>query len=618
MSNLKIILVHSAIPANWLKRPGKGVSWLFLGRSYSERLKWEKALGREWKINYKQELTAASYALRDEFIKWSADLGRPYWKRWYWWIGRFASRNNLTSKFYLDLCYLEVLKTVLAQQKGPVIVIAESRELLKTIFRYWKDKSVLVRPFSFMHLVLAFSSLGSENLKFFLAWAKFFKKSLREQLAARFSAFTCGFGSSRMFEDGRVIIHTCVDDACLGSDGEFRDRYYPFLADFLREKGKKVSTLIWLYNVKKMGLVEVFRWFRKNRNSFLIPQDYYNLLDCLYAFMILFKSSRLKFAQDKCYFRGVNISALIKAEQFIQSRDSGSAYFVNQIALFRRWKKLNYRFDYYVDTWELRNCETAAIFGIRANYPACRIVAYEHIALIPKLLFFNYKTTPEEFNASWHPDIGIANCRINKEFLLREGFSEPFVKVGPALRYLWLKKYADRNLSLDKTSGVLVCLPLSADVTLSLLETVYQAFSGQPDMEIKIKIHPMMNFAGLKKKLSFCWPDNFLIVEGGMEEWLKSVKVAVVSQGGAMVDAVYLGVPTVIVGQETDIDIVPLDMLDSLSWGQNDKNWKVAYNCADLQQAVKYFYGLTRPEKPGRIKDFFEFEMSLLDKVFTN
>lgn len=611
----KLILVHSSCNPQKVARIFSGVKWTFFDLNYASRQKWLDALGRTGYIDSKEDLVAVSYAMRDEFIQWSADLGKPFWDKWYWWVTRLATRNNLISKFYRYVCYLQVLKNLLEKTPQAIIVVSDSFELLESIRVNWKEAVSIRIPLFFTQFFSRIWAYVWAGGHFVLSWGKFFKNSILEIAAARLTYSVPK--KDHVFSQDHIVIHTCVDDACFGESGKFKDRYFPGLADHLRREGKKVSTLIWLYNVKKTGLLATFRWFRDSRDSFLIPQDYFNIFDYVYSFFIVIKSASFDLSGKGRFFRGLDLFTLIKHEQFLQARETGVAYFVNQIKMFGNWKKAGFYLTYYVDTWELRNCEVPAIIGIRKDYPGCRVIGFQHAALIPRLLFFNYKTTPEEFKASKRPDIGLANSNMNRDFLLREGFDSSFVKVGPALRYFWLKKYLGPGNGAGTRKGILVCLSLVPDIALEMLEYVYLAFCESPEIEIKIKAHPMFGFQKIRKRLSFTLPPHFRIAEGNMEEQLKNSKAVIVSQSAAMVDSVFLGIPTVIIGQHDALDIVPLDMFEPKHWGSDKKIWEVVYSPAQLRDAVSRLSSNVDCAPPKAAKEFFEFDMVLLNKYFT-
>ena len=614
MDKQRLILVPNSLSPFKIARLFPDTRWIFFGREYLDRLKWEKALGEDLKINYKEQLTNSSYALRDEYVEWSAELGRSHWVKWEWWITRLATRNNLASPLFLYVCYLEVLKGIAKERAEPLIIISENWELLDTISSHWGREWEIVRPFYWQQWINRTNTFVKEKLHFVLSWCRFFMKSFSEWLASRLTKVANHPKPDHVYAPNHIVIHTAIDDVCLGDDGRFRDRFYPGLAEYLRNRGLNVSTLIWIFNVNKINIFEIFRWFRKNKESFLIPQDYYSLIDCFRSFLSVVKSSTFEFQNEKCIFKGINLFSLINYEQKLQSMSTWTAYFINQIRIFENWKRLGYCMKAYIDTWELKNCEVPALIGIKKKYPLCKTIAYQHGAMIPKLLFFNYKTTEDEFKSSPHADIGIANSKINKEFLGKEGFPVSFIELGPALRFKYLETQQDSVIDNNNGKrGILVCLPLKFSSACEMLEICYKVSAAQQnDFKIWIKSHPMMKFSALKKRLSFSWPENFELVEGSMEKWLSRSKVVIASDSNTMVESVYRGIGTVVIGKEADIDIIPLDIVE------NNNSWKLVYESDKLKDAVKYLYFEKRECQKERNDSFFEFDMNLVDRIFNS
>jgi hypothetical protein len=611
MTNKQLILIHAACPFSSIKNEFSTAKWVFFGKSYITRMQWEAILGRAHKINYKQPLTEISYAIRDKYVSWVANLGRPHWKHWEWWITQLASRSNLTSPLYLHVCYLEVLKKLLHDASSSIIVVSESWELMDAISDNWQGKMRVIWPHFLTQNLRRMRYRLRKICSVPLLWIKYFLRSYWQWLMARLTRLLFPSKWDCVFDPKHVVIHTCIDNAGIGTDGTFKDRYYPELASYLREKGFKVSTLVWIYNVNKWPLFQVFRWFRINREPFLIPQDYYGLCDCFFSCLAVLRSSAFYFNKADCFFDDLDLSALINAEQRLQVENVGAAYFVNQIKLFEKWRSKGYCLHTYVDTWELRFCEIPASMAIKRFYPSCKTIAYQHGALMPKLLFANYKTTPDEFAVVPHADIGIVNSNINKLFLSKEGFPDKFMRLGPALRYRYLEPLEQSLNQNVLRENVLIALPISFEGACELLEMCSRAIK-QKNLKIFIKAHPMTNALLLKEMVSFVWPDNFVLVEGSMEQWLNQVKIVIVSDSSVMVESVAKNIHTIVVGKETDIDIIPLDVL-----GQSMQLWTMVYDTVQLSNAFARFYyeqpvsGLNTNQA-----GFFEFDMGLLDEIF--
>lgn len=606
----KLILVQQDLSPEQIKATCQNVKWVYFGKEYLDRKKWEDVLGLDNKINYKRLLSELSFQIKDQYLTWIIELGKPFFKDEAWWITSFANRNHNVNNLFLKVCYLLVLQALVRTQKDELVVVSDCYAFLTTLNQIYKNKLQVCfgQPYKYR-----FKKMINDQLlqRWFIVGRtlKYFINSAIEYVAAR---LTCVFAKEKpeAYADNHTVIHACVDDSCLKPDGTFYDRYFPGLANYLRKRKVNVSTLVWLFNVKKKSIFSVFKWFRQNRESFLIPQDYYNLWDTFKAWLTLQKSAGYKFSRAARCFRGLDLTALLNNEQRQQRANTAMLYFLNLSAIFKRFKRRGIELNRFIVLWEFKYYEL--LFAtLKRFYPQCKTYAFQHSALTPQLLFANYRTTPEEFAAFSHADLGIVNGQTNFRYVLREGFPKDYVKLGPALRFMYLKESHDQ--AQPKRDKVLVCLPLMESAACEMLEEVYLAFKTAKDyVALWIKPHPMMDLARLRAKLSFSWPNHFKLAQGGMDEWLKQTKVLLVSDSSTMVEAVFKGIPTVVLGKETDIDLPPLDVVEE------GGPWSFVKDASALRKQVDEFYFNPSEYSCKMCEDWFSFDMQLLDTILLN
>ena len=582
--------------------------WIYFGKDYYSKIKWEKELNRKLKINYKNELKLVSNSMRDKFIEWSTQTGKNNWNKWYWWITRLATRSTLISPLYLYICYLVILKSLVRGRNSPLIIISDSWELIKVIKSNWETEFEIVIPKKIENDFKRMLYMLKEKSKCFIVWPLFLAKSIYEWIAARSTSFNLFPKKRKLAHENIVVIHTCIDDECMDTNGKFHDRYYPELARYLRKKGKKVSTLIWLFNIKRKNKFQTFNWFRNNDESFLIPQDFYNPIDCLFSMITVIKSGYLKI-DKKCIFESINLFPLISREQQLQARNTNSAYFVNQMTMFKKMKKQGYCLDAYFDTWELKFCEVPALIALNKYFPLCKRIGYQHGALIPKLQFSNYKTTLAEFNMAPHPDVCVTNGLVNYNYLKSEGIPESILHIGPALRYMYLKE--DNTQVIRKGNeqySILICTPFVLSSALEMLDICTRAFVNlKKNVNIRIKFHPMVPFEKILKIVPL--PKHFFITKLSMAEVLKDTDCLIVTDSATMVESVVKNIHTVIVGKETDIDQIPLELVDK-------SNWEIVNTSQELiEHVLKLQSNNSNSYQPILKENIFEFSMNKLDKL---
>lgn len=609
MKSSTLILVHHSFDPVRVKSLFPTSRWIFFSRDMERKKSWEAAFGVARKIAYKPQLTRISYSLRDDFVDWATQVGKGNWDNWLWWLTRLASRSNAISPLYLYVCYIEVLKEIVRDQGTSIVVVVESWELLETVRLNLSHAANIAVPFPVMCMISRFKNALTEVAKFCYQWGRYLLNSSYYWIAARITKMKFPPKREIIYDRDHVVIHTCIDDACMKDDGQFVDRYYDGLATHLTTKGKKVSTLIWLYNVKRRSRLQALRWFRSHADSFLVPEDYYGPVDFVKSALMVIRSGYLTVNHD-LRFNGADYSPILRNEQSLQRRFVGAAYFVNQKAMFRKWKELGIHVESYIDTWELKSCEVPALVAIKEYFPDCTRVAYQSVALVPRLMFANYKTTPEEFRASPHADLLIANGEVSKSALIREGFPGAAVHLGPSLRHLYLNDKAGSAKESTNEHTVLICLPLMVFTSVELLEVCYAAFPiGRDSDRYVVKFHPMAQMDEIKSRLSFQWPSHFQIAEGSMAEWIDRSSCVIISESSTMVEALYKQRYTIVYGKETDIDIIALDVVDDI------KGWSYVTSIEGLKASAEQSRSYRMDKSDDVLKGLFDFTMERLDPL---
>lgn len=140
-----------------------------------------------------------------------------------------------------------------------------------------------------------------------------------------------------------------------------------------------------------------------------------------------------------------------------------------------------------------------------------------------------------------------------------------------------------------KDLKILVCLSLLDYIDYEVLDKTYKALG---DMQVLIKHHPMqlMNvFWKLMKRYNVPWPENFKSTNLPIEAILPWTDIFIVAQSSTIAEATYLGIRTIIVGMNTNFDIIPIDCTDI--------DYEIIYTPEELRKAVlegKTYFRSTR------------------------
>ena len=547
-----IYLCHAAISPKRMNRKlavelGKERSipaqWLFLGRNYSCFKEWNETLGHDWQnVKYSELLQTLALAWRKPYLDWLTEIGKQN-DNLIWWSSSIAERNTYGDSLYHSICYLRIGLDFLLKKHPPLLVVVES----KAVLCFLAGHPALQGHMRVFH---SHVSILKEVLKWPASWTFYFLDGIKAILDACITRRT----RSSMLpptEKPRVVIHSCMDDSYFGDAGIAHDRYFGSLAEKLREHGYDVITMPWLYNLKRSRR-KAFAWFRQHPGQYLIPEDFYSLLDYVWAAGIVMQQV---FLLSGCrIFQGMDITLLVREARWQQSRRVEAAKFVLYYRLIKKLASRKLKLAFYIDTFENMICEKPSSMGFHRFMPGTTTVGFQHyIESYPLMLCL--LTTPEEAEFAPHPDVIVCNSQHMLTRMAQMGFPQHKLRVGPSLRYRHLIE--ELVSPAAERSKVLVILPLGEDNIAEMMGSLRQSFPDTEDISFWLKPHPMLD----RKELNQAFvqlPRHFTVVEGNMNQWLHRATCVVVSASTSAFEAALSGVPVVVVGRETDFDLNPL------------------------------------------------------------
>ena len=151
----------------------------------------------------------------------------------------------------------------------------------------------------------------------------------------------------------------------------------------------------------------------------------------------------------------------------------------------------------------------------------------------------------------------VANSELTRSQLIKAGFPEDRIQIGPSLRFSHL--FEDTSVSGPEARSILVALAFDADASRELLKMLVSAFREDDDVRFYIKAHPAVTDLMFEKLIAgLCLPPFMQRVCGSMGEWIPRATCAVSGATTAAFELAVAGVPLVLVGREADLDINPL------------------------------------------------------------
>jgi len=586
-----IVLCHvSQDPGRLLKcfgRSSRPVQWIFFGSDYIQQTRWQDALPGEFcRVGISEGLQKAVEHLGGLFRDLITDLSQVYSSP-AWWASRVAERNSLVSPLFLYCCYLHIWQEYSKAQQGDFCIISEDWALLESI----------AQSVGSMGFTVEWAGKKSPLLRKIQCW---FKASGRV-VKFLIRSFMAGFaGPGRGLSDVKkktILMHTYVDEGCFKPDGNFSDRYFPGLGEWLEKQGVCVVIIPALFNVKR-SYQNAWQWFRKSRHNFLNPYSLYRPSDYVFALRESWRQRRMP--EGNLVLGDMNVSGLFMAE-----RDRYLFGCLDTLLYYRLPKRLQQQgleISRVIEVFENMIDEKMLISGFRKYSPSTCMVGFQHSALFPA--FVCSYISQREARIAPLPDKVVCCGQLFYDVLRREGFPEDRLVVGPALRYkyLWEKKpYHDAQ----GTSGdILIVLPLTDSDAVELLTKSLGAFDKEQALRIFVKPHPM---ARVEKFMASHFPQglprHFQIVKGDMAEWLSKIKVVVAMSSSSSLEVVAAGKPVIVVGRESAIDLNPLGFLEGFN--------RVFVSTEDIRATALDFLGSIEARRRYEV-----FGKELIEKVF--
>ena len=518
-------------------RAGPAARWLPLLKDYTELQRWAHTLDAvASRLPPGPLVRDAARELRGPFLDLITQLGKRHDSP-EWWASRVAERNPMVSPLFLHCCWVSIVERLMTESATPLCVVCDAPEVLEVVAATAASlgaPTATVRARRHLRLPPGVSAVTG-----FVARAAYHRVRAPRRMGPEARP--------------RVLIRTWMDEGSFGDDGRFRDRFFPGLADWLERSGAAATTMPVAYNVRR-SYAQAWRWLRDAPGSYLAAESYLKVRDHVWALRAAARSARLP--SGKVRLDGRDITRLVRADRRRWAFDWGTLQALLSTRLGARLQEHGFEPQVVVTTFENQIVDKALALGMRRALPRTRVVGYQHSS-VPPLLLSHYVTSGESAFAPY-PDRVVCCGRFPRELLVREGLPRERTAVGPALRYAYLWQGAPTRQA--RGHAVLVTLPLVTDAALELLVKVTAAFGGNADAKVIVKPHPMLRERELDQLVSSSgMPAGFELAGGSMEDCLRRAGVVVGLGSAALYESLAHGVPVVVVGRDSGLDLNPLE-----------------------------------------------------------
>jgi surface carbohydrate biosynthesis protein (TIGR04326 family) len=462
------------------------------------------------------------------------------------WGTHLASRSSGTIPLLKHIVYFCCAKKILENADSRIVFICDSPALSKLIQTYVhaRGMSCQIHRAAMDHLnpILIFIHLAIKAVFFLITsiLRYFFSRLLRNRRIAKSSARE------------RYFLLSWVTAGSLNKEGQYQDRNFGVLPNFLSEQGIDVWTIPLYFNLGQNIFAQMKR-MSQSGYSFIFPEQYLSLLDILKSLRDGIKSLFLNL--KGCDFDAHDVSGLVRE---IHRSTSLQPFLLSCMGiqyLLKYFSEQNTRIDRFIYPMENNPPEKPLLLAVRKYYPRSDILGFQHTVWLKEQL--GVFLLPEELSYHPLPDRIICSGRKYPDILKITGFPPGRLVPGPNLRYTAVNKNL-KTKQQSKTSGsrkILIILNYETNHSLELLEKTGAALRQLDQIEVYIKPHPttptrrIMEFLRNADFPAFAWAD------GSVQEWvLKSD--AVVMTGGSVsnLETMATGVPLIRVSLENNFD----------------------------------------------------------------
>ncbi|MEW5691880.1 MAG: hypothetical protein AB1765_01135 [Candidatus Hydrogenedentota bacterium] len=593
----KLILADSFLSAERIVSKIKNkekFKWTYIGRDYVRYQKFSLKFGEKGSfISLSKKLDEVSDSLRKPFMEWLDELNYRYESDIIWWFTSVSGRNTLGSDLFLNICYLFIIEELIKSNNLPAVIIYEDKKVIKEAEKIFQKHNIDFRR------IWSFPFAG--HLKNVLRPFCLYIKFIFNLLIIKFSAFItrCFIHKEYSHNNSSIMVLTYLTDKDFDKDGIFKDKYFPFLYEWLKNNGYNFCLLPHLFNIKNYW--RVFQCIRKSNIRFIVEYDYINIFDYIAIFLYSFKIFVKNFVFP--VFIDKDISALCKSElksiNNILSIVSGITKYRLAMKLF----KSNIKPEIFILWYENQIKDKAIIYGIRKFLPDTKITGLQSFVYCPNYLFLyplqsevKFKIVPDKILVT-----GKLFCDIAKNYS-----SDVKCGVAPALRYSYLyKNNTTLKISRDKKI-VLVLSPYSTLEASEFLLQLSEAIDGRNELYL-LKVHPDINqdkFIDILKKLRIL--NNYRIFGENLTDGFRMADVVISTASGTALEALTFGIPVILIAKLLSLTFNPLVYV-------REDIWRVCYTPEEINKTLDYYLRIDEAVKRSFIQigknirqDYFE------------
>ena len=481
----------------------------------------------------------------------------------YWLLSSIVSRESEYSPLFSRCCSLELIKLNIINNSNLEQIVIYDKQLFLLVKKYCNsngtDIEIVFNKDSIKPLLYLY-------IKNFIRSFSFVILTLIAKLLTKKNTFN---KSSSLI---LLSTHIINDDHKEFTKKNYIDRYYPNLYSYLDKTIEGNIVFVPGFPGGPQNYINLFKKLKLSDINFLLKGDILHMNDYFYAF---FSSAKVLFLRTpKTFFRGVEISSLIKSElRFFTFDYKIIEAFLNYRFVYRL-NKNKFDISTFIDWYENHLSSKGFMLGFNKFMPNVKTIAYQGIIdsaaykinLHPTKFERLSMLTPKRF-------VVIGDNLINH---LKEFDNKIDVCSGPSFRYnyLWDKRNHKEDL---KIFSIFIALPISFDEANSILVLLDKTLSLLPRnyfIKIRVKYHPTYNISKIQK-LIHIKDSRVDFVDGSFVDYIYDSSLLITGASTTCIEAMAIGVPVVVSGSKLGVmnisipSSVPLDLYKVITKGHD-------------------------------------------------
>jgi len=512
-------------------------------------------------IDQAKEITEIEKNIRGEYTEYITKIVTENDVSGLGWLVRVTSRDPYSTGVFDSLCRLRLFESYLARGEIAEEVLVDDEAFASIV------TDVCNKHGSNVEIVID----GAHGVGMLLVFSNFLKA-----VYYSLSGFLCAKVVRGKSTPRKPIIYldTFTTHSWINSNGELEDKYFPGLIDALDNEEMRES--VWyapvLHSVKKpKQFIKLIKAIRKSECNYLLMEDWITLIDLCSAFFLSWNlPKKIKNIPD---FYGINIQTLIRREIYLDTCSPSLVASILRYKFIRRLSEKRVSLDLVVDWNENQIIDRALNLAVRKFYPNTCVVGYQ--GFIVSEHYISHEPTSCEVEAGTVPD---KLCVVDEKLIQRKKKFCPTVHVetAPAFRFQSLLNHSP--FGHEEKRVILVALTMNLDMCRRMLQLCMSVdYKG---FEFHLKPHPAVDVHSLTKAIPEALDERFVITTSSLYSIFPKASLLISSDSSSCYEAVYCGVPVVIVGNLSGPTTNPLEGV------VEGAHWKVCYTGKCIQEML--------------------------------